>query len=214
MSKHTGIYGILPADLDTALLLEKAEDALSGGVRILQFRDKKSGFKRQLKRAVLLRELTSQFDATFIINDSLQLALDSDADGVHLGRDDVADISKIRQTVAENFILGITCRADARYAKSALDFGANYVSFGAVFPSSTKADVPVIGLPRLHKACQMFPDSNICAIGGISTESLPAVKACGATYAAVISSLFDGTPEQIKNQAEQMVNTWKNAPSA
>jgi len=213
MSKHTGIYGILPADLDSALLLEKADAALSGGVRILQFRDKKSGFKRQLKRASLLRDLTTKYDATFIINDSLQLALDSGADGVHLGRDDVSDVSKVRHQVNDSFILGITCRADARYAKSALDFGANYVSFGAVFPSITKSEVPVIGLPRLHKACQMFPDSKVCAIGGITREALPAIKACGATYAAVISSLFDGDVQRIKKTAQDMVTTWNNAPS-
>lgn len=214
MPKHTGIYGILPADLETTLLLEKAEASLIGGIRILQFRDKKSGFKRQLKRAALLRELTTKYGATFIINDSLQLALDSGADGVHLGRNDVSDVSVIRHKVAADFILGITCRADARYAKTALDFGANYVSFGAVFPSTTKTDVPAIGIPRLHKACSIFPDADICAIGGITLDALPAIKASGATYAAVISSLFSGTNEQIQAQAKRMEETWNNAPSA
>jgi len=158
--------------------------------------------------------LTTKYAATFIINDSLQLALDSGADGVHLGRDDVADVTKIRHQVEDDFILGITCRADARYAKSALDFGANYVSFGAVFPSTTKSDVPVIGLPRLYKACQMFPDANICAIGGITLDALPAIKATGATYAAVISSLFDSNAQEIKETAQHMVSAWNNAPSA
>ena len=214
MSKHTGVYAILPADLDTQTLLEKAESALLGGVRIIQFRDKKSGFKRQLKRATQLRKLTSQHQATFIVNDSLQLALESGANGVHLGRDDVSDVSRIRQQVSSDFIVGITCRADARYAKSALEFGASYVSFGAVFPSTTKADVPVMGLPRLHKACTMFPGSEICAIGGITSEALPAIKASGATYAAVISSLFQGDKKQVQNTAANMIEIWNNAPSA
>lgn len=211
MPNHTGIYGILPADLETELLLAKAEAALAGGLRILQFRDKSSGFKRKLKRAEALRKLTTSYDATLIINDSLQLAQDSKADGVHLGRDDVADVFKIRQQVSEHFILGITCRADVRYAKSALAHGANYVSFGAVFPSTTKTDVPVIGLPRLYKACQMFPHASICAIGGITLETLPSIKAAGATYAAVISSLFDGDHETITTQAKLMVDSWNNA---
>lgn len=211
---NTGIYGILPADLSTELLLEKAEAALKGGIQTLQLRDKRAGFKRQLKRALLLRDLTQQYQATCIINDSLQLALESGADGVHLGRNDVADVSSIRHQVADDFILGITCRADAHYAKKALDFGANYVSFGAIFASTTKSDVPVIGLPRLAKAHTMFPDANVCAIGGIKLENLASIKATGATYAAVISSLFAAEPNQIEVRAKAMVSMWNNAPSA
>jgi len=211
---NQGIYGILPADVATPLLLEKAEAALLGGVSILQIRDKKLGFKRQLKRARLLRDLTTRYQASFIANDFLQLALESQADGVHLGRDDVADVSRIRQQVSPDFIIGITCRADARYAKSALDLGASYVSFGAVFPSATKMDVPVIGLPRLHKACTMFPQVKVCAIGGIGLAHLPAIKASGAHYAAVVSSLFAGDATQITATATSMVEAWHSAPSA
>jgi len=207
---NTSIYGILPADIETEHLLEKAEAALLGGVRILQLRDKKLGFKRQLKRAHALLELTQKYDAKLIINDSVALALESGADGVHLGKTDVADVSKVRQQVGNDFIVGITCRADAAYAKTALDFAANYVSFGAVFPSQTKADVPVIGLPRLAKARFMFPDANICAIGGINLDNLTQVKAAGASYAAVISSLFEGDAQHIQTTAQAMVNAWSN----
>ncbi|MCF6208957.1 MAG: thiamine phosphate synthase, partial [Ghiorsea sp.] len=93
---NTGIYGILPADIDTSLMLEKAEAALMGGVKILQLRDKKQGFKRGLKRAIALRELTQKYDATLIINDSMQLALESCADGVHLGKEDAPELAKLR----------------------------------------------------------------------------------------------------------------------
>jgi len=211
---NTGIYGILPADIEIEHLLEKAESALLGGVRILQLRDKKQGFKRKLKRALALRELTQKYDATLIINDSVQLALDSGADGVHLGKEDAPKLMHIRQDVSDDFIVGITARADAQYAKSALQYGADYISFGAVFTSTTKADVPVIGLPRLSKACAMFPDAKVCAIGGINLNNLVMIKMAGAHYAAVISSLFDGSAEDIKNTARNMVTLWNNAPSA
>lgn len=214
VSKHTGIYGILPADLNTTLLLEKAEAALLGGVRILQLRDKKAGFKERLKRAKALISLTQAYDANLIINDSVQLALESQANGVHLGRDDIDNISNIRQKISDDFIVGVTCRADARFAKAALNFGANYVSFGAIFTSHTKPEVPTIGLARLHKATQMFPPSNICAIGGIQVSNLVQIKAMGVSYAAVISSLFDGDKAHIQTQATNMVNVWNNAPSA
>ncbi len=210
----SGIYGILPADIDTEILLEKAEAAMLGGVKILQLRDKKTGFKRKLKRANALRELTQRYQTTLIINDSIQLALDSGADGVHLGKEDAPSLNLIRQDVSDDFIVGITARADAAYAKSALQYGADYISFGAVFASKTKADVPVIGLPRLAKACAMFPDAKICAIGGIHLDNLAMIKMAGASYAAVISSLFDGTPQEIQDNATNMVNLWNSAPSA
>ena len=212
MNALTGIYGILPSALATEELLAKAEAALQGGLPILQFRDTQSGFKNSLKRARLLSGLCATYGATFIINDSLQMALESGAQGVHMGREDVGDISTIRNGVPDDFIVGITCRADAYFSKSALQYGANYVSFGAVFPSKTKSDVPVIGLPRLEKAKAMFPEAKVCAIGGINMDNLNDVKATGAEMAAVISSLFVGDEASIKQTAEWMVKTWATNP--
>ncbi|MDQ6957097.1 MAG: thiamine phosphate synthase [Mariprofundaceae bacterium] len=209
--KHTvtGVYGILPADLDDDVLLCKAEAALKGGLQTLQFRDKKSGYKRALKRALLLRALTKRYNATFIINDSVQLAQASDADGVHLGRDDVADLSNIRNDIDDTMMIGITCRADAVFAKLALQSGADYVSFGAVFGSSTKPEVPVLGLPRLNKARQMFPNANICAIGGITIDNIASIKHAGATSVAVIGGLFEA--ENIEHRAVELIERWNKA---
>jgi len=205
-TKLKGIYGILPAELATADLLTKAELALQGGVRILQFRDKKQGYKRQIKRAKALRQLTRDYEAVFIINDSVSLAQDADADGVHLGRDDAPNLTQLRTQVADDFIVGITCRADAAFAQSALKDGADYVSFGAVWATTSKPEVPAIGIPRLIKARQMFPDSHICAIGGITADNLAQVKAAGADCAAVISGLF--AAEDIKAEAEKLLAIW------
>jgi thiamine-phosphate pyrophosphorylase len=204
--KLSGIYGILPADLETDDLLNKAEAALKGGVRILQFRDKKQGYKRALQRAQALRQLTLEHDATLIINDSIQLALDCAADGVHLGRDDEAlNVAKLSE-VGDKMMIGITCRADAALAKSVLDNGVDYVAFGAIWKTESKPEVPEIGLNRLAKARQMFPDANICAIGGISAGNIAAIKAAGADCAALISGLF--ATSDIKSQAQKLVSTW------
>jgi len=204
-----GIYGILPADLTTADLLGKAEAALKGGVRLLQFRDKKQGHKRQLKRARALRQLTCDYKAKLIINDSVALACDAGADGVHLGRDDVTGLVQLRNEVGDDFIIGITCRADAAFAKSALKDGADYVSFGAVWKTHSKPEVPEIGLNRLAKARQMFPDANLCAIGGITLDNIAQVKAAGADCAAVISGLF--ATEDIQTRASNLVELWNRA---
>ncbi len=203
-----GIYGILPGEPDQTLLLEKAEAALKGGVRILQYRNKKAGFKKALKHARALRELSAQYGATLIINDSLQLALECEADGVHFGRNDVMNLTRLRsETEGKQLIVGITCRADAAFAKHVLAEGADYVSFGAIWPTRSKPEVPPIGLPRLIKARQMFPASTICAIGGITLERLPDIKAAGADCAAVISGLF--AADDIETMARHMVACWQ-----
>lgn len=207
--KLSGIYGILPADIDTEELLLSAEAALKGGLRILQFRDKKTGYKRALKRAKALRELTSRYDARLIINDLVNLAVDADADGVHLGRDDAPNLIQLRNQVGDDLIVGVTCRADAAFATSVLKDGADYVSFGAVWSSDTKPEVPPLGLPRLAKARQMLPDATLCAIGGITAENVVQVKAAAADCAAVISGLF--TVDDIQAQAALLTALWEQA---
>jgi len=201
-----GIYAILPADLETDDLLCRAEQALAGGIRILQFRDKKKGFRRALQRAEALRELTSRYDALFIVNDSVQLARDAAADGVHLGRSDGALTAELLREVGEELLIGITCRADAAFARSALASGADYLSFGAIWQTRSKPEVPAIGLPRLAKARQMFPEANICAIGGIKAENIAGVKRAGADCAAVISGLF--AADDIEAEAGRLIEAW------
>jgi len=207
--KLTGIYAILPADLATAELLTIAEAALKGGVRLFQFRDKKQGYKRQLKRAKALRLLTQEYDARLIVNDSIVLARDIDADGVHLGRDDAPNLIQLRNEVGDDFLIGITCRADAGFARSVLKDGADYISFGAVWKTHSKPDVPEIGINRLAKARHMFPDANLCAIGGITADNIAQVKAAGADCAAVISGLFAAS--DIQSRAEKLLQAWSRA---
>ncbi|OIO72318.1 MAG: thiamine-phosphate diphosphorylase [Zetaproteobacteria bacterium CG1_02_49_23] len=203
----SGIYGILPSGLTTADLLHQAEQALQGGVRLLQFRDKDAGYKKALKRAKALRQLTLAYDARLVVNDSVQMAVESGADGVHLGRDDeISNMAGLRQQIGDSMLVGITCRADAVFARVMLQSGADYVSFGAVWASNSKPEVPEMGLPRLLKARQMFPEANICAIGGIDRQRLLQVKAAGVDCAAVIAALF-AAPD-IKAEAQAMVDLW------
>jgi len=209
MAKASGIYAILPADLEMADLLFKAEAALKGGIRILQFRDKKQGYKRAIKRAKALRELTHRYEAMLFINDSANLAVAAGADGVHLGRDDLSDLAELRNQVGESLIVGVTCRADVAYAKAVLNDGADYVSFGAVWATTTKPEVPTLGLARLAKTRQLLPDANICAIGGITADNVVQVKAAGADCAAVISGLF--ADEDIESKARLLTEMWKLA---
>lgn len=207
-----GIYGILPDGLETDRMLRLAEAALKGGVQTLQFRDKGRGYKKSLKRARALAGLTREYAARLIVNDSLQLAGESGADGVHLGRNDMQSVATMRNEVGDGMLIGISCQADAAFAQHVLGEGADYVSFGAIFATNSKPEAAPIGLPRLAKARQIFPGANICAIGGITLEALPAVRKAGADCAAVIASLFGA--EDITLQSRLMVETWNNALSA
>lgn len=211
-ARLTGIYGILPADLELDDMLARAEAALKGGVRILQYRDKNQGYKRALQRAQAVRSLTRHHDAIFIVNDSVQLAVDSGADGVHLGRSDTANLTQLRTDIGDDLIVGISCQGDAAFAQQALNRGADYVSFGAIFPTSSKSNAVVIGLPRLAKARQMFPERNIVAIGGIALNNLGHVRQAGADSAAVIADLFEPATG-IEERAMQMVQAWGLAGS-
>ncbi|MDX8401895.1 MAG: thiamine phosphate synthase, partial [Mariprofundaceae bacterium] len=189
-----GIYGILPPDLPDTDMLARARAALEGGVRILQLRDKKAGFAKRLKRMRQLVDMASDFEAMVFANDRLQLARDAGAHGVHLGRSDLEkSIAAIRAEAGETLIIGVSCQGDAAFARHVLTEGADYVSFGAVFPTRSKREAVPIGLPRLRKARQLFPGANICAIGGITLDTLPAVRRAGADAAAVISALFDAS---------------------
>lgn len=209
-ARLSGIYGILPADLEEGDMLAGAEAAMRGGVRILQLRDKRQGFKRALARAKALRALTRDFGAICIVNDSIQLAVDSGADGVHLGRSDAPNLTRLRADVGDGLIVGISCQGDAAFALHALEHGASYVAFGAVFPTATKADATVIGPARLAKARQMFPQRNIVAIGGIGPDNLDIVRRAGADCAAVISGLF-ASEAGIEERAARMVEAWDHA---
>ncbi len=203
-----GIYGILPADIPLEDLLNKAEAALKGGVGTLQLRDKKQGLKHGLRRARALHVLVRAHGGRFIVNDSVRLALEADADGVHLGREDMKSVAAIRAEAKRALIIGVSCKADAVFARHVLDEGVDYVSFGAVFPTVSKENAVPMGLPRLAKVRQLFPEANICAIGGIGLRTLSAVKKAGADCTAVISALFG--EDDVESTARKMVETWNS----
>ncbi|MDQ6963484.1 MAG: thiamine phosphate synthase [Mariprofundales bacterium] len=205
--KITGVYGILPADLPMTQLLYRAEAALNGGIKWLQFRDKKQGFKRWLRRAERVKKLCQCYRAQLIVNDSIELATSAAADGVHLGRSDLPTWTEVRAAHDSGLTVGVSCRADAQMAQAALDGGADYLSFGAIFPTSSKRGVPPIGLARLAKARQLFANANLIAIGGITHDNIVQVKEAGADAAALISGLFEY--DDITSRAQLLTTLWQ-----
>lgn len=189
LTSLTGLYGITDEQLITEKhFSQKIESALQGGAKIIQYRDKSNDQQKRFQQASRLRSLCEQYQATCIINDDIELAKAVNADGVHLGKDDNS-LSKARQILGDNAIIGISCYNNLSLAIEAEKNTADYVAFGAIFSSPTKPNATVAGLDIISSAKQQL-SIPICTIGGITDENIQHVIKQGADMVAVISSLF------------------------
>ena len=201
-SSHTqklkGLYAITDETLISEENFEQSVKlALQGGSKIIQYRDKSCDHNKRLRQATLLRTLCTQYHATCIINDDIELARAVHADGVHLGKDDIS-IAQARKNLGENSIIGISCYNDLKRALIAEKNQADYVAFGAMFSSPTKPDASNAS-PQLIATAKTQLSIPVCAIGGITENNITQVIDQGADMAAVISCLFSSN--DIKNAA-------------
>ncbi len=154
----------------------------------MQFRDKQSDAPERVVRARALRDLTRRFGARLLINDDLALAFLIGADGVHLGKDD-GNLVATRAILGPDKILGASCYADFAAAQQATTAGADYVAFGAVYPSLTKPDAVPATVDLFFQAKTTLTAAS-CAIGGITLANAPPLLTAGADLLAVITDLF------------------------
>ena len=185
-----GLYAITPTGLAPETLYAAVAAALDGGVRVVQYRAKSDDGDASLRSEVAHRlcALCRAAGAMFMVNDDLALALAVDADGVHLGGDD-GDLATARRTLGPDKLLGASCYADFERARAAVAAGADYVAFGAVYPSSTKPHA-ACAPHALFARCHAELGVPACAIGGISVDNASPLLAAGADLLAVISDLF------------------------
>ena len=201
-----GLYAITDPNLSPAgKVLQDAELALKGGARILQFRDKTTDWNTQLQLAKKLCKLCSQYKATFIINDDIELAKQSNADGIHLGKDDVA-LENARKELGTNAIIGISCYNSLERAQEMQNRGADYVAFGRFFPSKTKPNAPQAEIKTLVQAKQNL-DIPVVTIGGINIQNAPRLIESGADAIAVIQGIF--AQADIKSAAKALSNLYQ-----
>ena len=202
-----GLYAITPGHLEGLPLLSATQKALEGGCRLLQYRNKSSDKTRRLRDARALSQLCRQHQTLFIINDDLELAEQVGAEGVHLGRDD-SPLAEARTRLGEKAIIGISCYADRNRAIIARDGGADYVAFGAFYPSPTKPDA-VRAEPRLLRWAHRELQLPVVAIGGITPENAQPLIDTGADMVAVIQGLF-GHPD-IRAAARQISSLFEES---
>jgi len=186
-----GVYAITPQTDDTASLLARVESALSGGVAAVQYRDKSTDVARRHEQASELIALCRRFGVPLIVNDDLRLADLTDADGVHLGRDD-GSLREARILLGPQKFVGASCYQSLDLARAAQQAGADYVAFGSFFPSPTKPDAPRAPLDLL-RAARGSIHVPLVAIGGIALDNGGALLEAGADSLAVLSAVF-GAP--------------------
>ena len=188
-SRIAGLYAIADTQyLDDARLLPAVGEAIAGGARIVQYRDKKHVAAERARQASELASLCRKHGALFIINDDVELAKQVQAAGVHLGRED-AELAQARAQLGPQPIIGVSCYNELARAVRAQTEGADYVAFGSFFPSRTKPQAVRAGLELLCEAKQQL-HIPVVAIGGITPENSAHLLAAGADALAVIEGVF------------------------
>lgn len=183
-----GLYAITDSALADGDIIRQVEQAIAGGARIVQYRDKGGDGERRLHEAGQLLALCRARDVLLIINDDVALAATIGAHGVHLGRDDPA-LATARALLGPEAIIGVSCYNRFELAVEAKAAGADYVAFGSFFQSGTKPQA-VRADPELLARARRELGLPTVAIGGISPENGRALIRAGADMLAVIRGLF------------------------
>ena len=193
--------------LDKKVFFEKIEEALQGGVTILQLREKELDENSFTDEAIEVKALCRKYGIPLIINDNVNVALKSGADGVHVGIEDMP-IDEIRRKAPDSFIIGATCKT-VEQAQSAESLGADYMGVGAVFPSPTKKNAVRITREQLKEICSSVSIPAV-AIGGITLENVGELQGGGMSGIAVVSAVFSADDIQkaaslLKEKAKSLI---------
>ena len=183
-----GLYAVTPEMQDTARLVTMVEECIAGGARLVQYRAKHAGAALALEQARRIAAACRAGGVPMIVNDSVELALEAGADGVHLGQEDI-DPRRARAALPGK-IVGVSCYADPHLARDAALAGADYVAIGSMFASTTKPHAVRASLEALALA-RSASGLPVAAIGGIDVGNAARAVAAGADMIAVSSALFD-----------------------
>ena len=176
------------------------EEALKGGVTMLQLREKNASGKEFLEKAIKLRELTKKYNVKFIINDRVDIAMLCDADGVHVGQSDIP-ANKVREIIGEDKIVGVSART-VEEALTAKENGADYLGVGAMFTTRTKLDAKSVSIEKLKEIKELIK-LPVVAIGGLSLSNIDKLKECNVDGYAVVSAILGA--ENIKLECEKWI---------
>lgn len=200
MNRHTslaqgGLYAITNGPRPD--LLDVVEQALAGGAHLLQYLDEEAGDARRHAEATAIAQLCRRHGVPLIVHEDLALAQAVGADGVHVAHS-VSAIHAARERLGANAIIGVACRDSLADARAAAQAGASYVSFGAMYPSSTKPLAAIAPVDLLRQSAALGVVR--VAIGGITPDNATLLIEAGADYVASISSLFAASDVRLTAQ--------------
>ena len=189
-------------------LAQQVEGVLKGGATMVQLREKHLSREEFRAEALEIKAICQRYGVPFLINDDVDLALEVDADGVHVGQEDM-EAGRARQRLGPDKIIGVSAHnvAEALRAQAA---GADYLGAGAVFPTGTKGNVTALPYEILQDICRSV-GIPVVAIGGIGPDNLPTLAGSGIRGVAVVSALFaqpdpEGAARRLRALAEELVS--------
>lgn len=199
MALRRGLYLVTPDWDDTERLLRVSEDALRGGAVALQYRHKTAGAAQAFEQAGALLALCRRYDVPMIVNDNVELCVDIDADGIHVGGTD-SKVGDVRAAVGNGKIVGASCYGSLALAHEAARAGASYIAFGGFYPSQVK-QYEVGTPPELIAQAKAAIDLPVVVIGGMTIDNATPLVAQGADMVAVISAVYAATQPETVSRA-------------
>ncbi|BAF58824.1 thiamine monophosphate synthase [Pelotomaculum thermopropionicum SI] len=208
MVRRRGLSGLLEADIYGITAweyslgrsnIEVVAQMIEAGIKVIQYREKERPARQKYEECLKIREMTREAGVTFIVNDHVDLALLVDADGVHLGQDDLP-ADRVRELVGDKMIIGLSTHSPAQ-ARAAEKMGVDYIGVGPIFATKTKKDVcDPVGLEYLE-----FVVKNISlpfvAIGGIKEHNIAEVSSRGAKCIALVTEIVGAEDIKAKVRA-------------
>lgn len=192
LSAMTDIYAITGEQYSLGRTnLQVVAELIAAGIKVIQYREKEKSLADQLHECQEIRQMTRAAGVTFIINDHIDLALLVDADGVHIGQDDLP-VAQVRKLLGPNKIIGLSTHSPAQ-AQAALVAGVDYIGVGPIFPTQTKKDKTAVGLEYLKYVVEHIPLPHV-AIGGIKPDNLLQVVEAGAQCVCLVTGIVS-TPD-------------------
>jgi len=192
---------------DLSSFLQTVEEACRGGVTLVQLREKSSGGREYLERAIAVKEITDRYHIPLMIDDRIDVAIACGAAGVHVGQSDLP-VSCARALLGPDKIVGATAKTPAQ-ALEAFEQGADYLGVGAIFPTTTKVATmltPITTLTEIRRAVPL----PIVAIGGLNRDNMDVLKGSPANGIAVVSAIMQSkTPRETAGKLYEHMSTLK-----
>lgn len=186
-------------------LEQQVEETLKAGTTFLQLREKDLSQEEFLEEAIKIKKIARTYNIPFVINDNVEIALKCNADGVHVGQDDMV-INEVRKVLGLEKIIGVSVQT-VEQAKLAQSQGADYLGVGAVFSTSTKKDAAEVSYETLKDICRAVTIP-VIAIGGISLKNIQKLRGSGVEGVAVVSAIF--ASENITENTQKLLDEVKD----